>query len=100
MNDTTVKRGRPSTGKAKSNAEVQKAYRERRKWLAPAFSDDRGQGSTQLNVWLPMNTNLALNRLAKQQGISKAELISKLAIDADNKFIKGLSEDEMNNYFA
>ena len=99
MNSKNTKRGRPSTGKAKSNSELQKAYRERRKRLAPAFIDDRGQGSTQLNIWLPMSISNALNRLSKHQEMSKAELISRLLVDEQKRITNGFNDKEIEDYF-
>jgi uncharacterized protein with PIN domain len=58
---------------SKSTAERQRQYRERR-----AQQDER-----RLSTWVSARADLALERLAKQQGQTKREVVERLVLAAD-----------------
>lgn len=84
-------RGRPATGKAKTAAERQAAYRIRKN----DYEDKKN-----LNIWINSGSMLELKRIAKHMNIEPAELIEKLLSKEHNKIIKTLNNNEKwNNYF-
>jgi hypothetical protein len=75
----------------KSAAERQREYRARR----PENNDKR------LNLWISATANLALNRLAAHQGITKTEALEQLILEADDQVLQTLELDtpEWDEYF-
>lgn len=81
---------------AKTAAERQKDYRERR-----PFAGDNGE--RRLSTWISSNAHFALDRLAASYGVTKREMIEKLVIAADEKAMKklgGLDTPEGEAYLA
>ena len=80
---------------AKTAAERQAAYRERRA--------EAGQnGERRLNTWVSTGSSLALDRLAKRYGVTKREMIERLVLEADQKIVGSLDPDsrEWEEYFS
>lgn len=86
------RRGRPLTGTAKTSAERQAEYR-RKKVLNP---DGKCRS---LNIWLPIDSRMALDRLAARDGVTIAEYIHKFVTSAERKVTRGMSCDEIQEYF-
>jgi hypothetical protein len=72
-------------------AERQKRYRENRKLAGE-------NGHRQINVWLSTEAALALKRLALRNGVTKRELMERLLIDAQDRIMRELSDDELSAY--
>ena len=74
-----------------TNAERQAAYRKR------ARENDR-----QLNVWLDHRAALALQRLARREGVTQAAVLERLVVAADNAVVGALDPDsaEWAEYFG
>jgi hypothetical protein len=72
--ETPKKRGRPATGKAKTAAERQAAYRNKK------YIDENRDN---LNVWIKAERKIKLNKLAEQNGLSLEAMLEKLIYDAD-----------------
>ncbi len=81
---------------ALTNAERQKAYRQRRKFEGPDNNGER-----QLNTWISTGASLALKRLAKIYGITEKAMIQKLILEADRATVNSLELDslEYNRYY-
>jgi UDP-N-acetyl-D-mannosaminuronate dehydrogenase len=73
-------------------AERQKRYRETRK-LAE-------NGYRQVNIWLSTEAYLALKRLAQRDGVTQREMLERLLVDAQNKVIAQLSDNELSAYLS
>jgi hypothetical protein len=71
------KRGRPTTGKAKTPAERQATYRDNKKYS--------GNIEENLNIWIESQTIRALDRLAKNKKITRSEMLKKLINKEDEK---------------
>ena len=100
MSDEKPKRGRPATGEARTPAQVQKDYRERVKRTASASTtDDRGQGSTRLNAWLPAGAVAGLGRMAHYAGCTKVVMLTRLLIDAENAVVAEMTDAELDEYY-
>jgi hypothetical protein len=94
MFEAPKKRGRPSTGKAKSSAERQAAYRSRK---------NRGPegGEVAINHWVTLSNKLALERLACHYRCSESDVLNKLISQADKAIHERFEycSDEYNAYF-
>lgn len=88
------KRGRPSTGTAKTGAERAAACR-RRKQTAGAL------GIQNLNYWVDGATKYALLRLARHAGVSPSEILESLIKSADNALTAKMDIDseEWSEYY-
>ena len=77
---------------AKTNAERQKAYRQRNR---------KSLDHRRLNTWLDKEAHFALARLARRYGVTKKEVLEKLILRDDRKFLKqiGTDEEKFNEYF-
>jgi len=77
---------------AKTVAQRQAEYRKRQ---------DRGDGH-RLNGWIGSDAHFALKRLARRYGVTKQELIERLAIAEDDRILAGIELDspEWNTYFG
>lgn len=102
-NDTTTaelfpvpkKRGRPSTGKAKSSAQRQAEYREKKRKDGPL-------GHSNLNVWLTLETKLSLSRLSRHKNRTPEQIL-QLLIAAEEQRISSAFEyqgEEWNKYYS
>ncbi len=94
-----LSRGRPATGTAKTPAQRQRAYRERVKRIAAPFVDDRAQGSTRLNMWLPTGAVSALDRMARMDGCTKAAMLNQIILEAERAITKGMSDEQIDKYY-
>ena len=74
-------RGRPTTGKAKTAAERQSAYRKNK--LKASKRTPNGQKN--LNVWIDAGCKCDLDKLARHYEISSSEMIERLVADAHAK---------------
>lgn len=88
------RRGRPSTGKTKTPAEYQAAYRRRK-------AEQGMCGAYALNHWIDGQAKFALDRLAKHNGITISAMLEQLIINADNQILSKLElySDEWNVYY-
>ena len=79
----------------KTNAERQSSYRKRRGQAGE-------NGELRINMWVPTRTALALKRLAKRNGISQREMLSRLVDAADDAILKKLDpySKEWDEYFG
>ena len=77
---------------AKTSAERQRNYRERRR---------QGDGDRRLNTWISAQAYSALERLSECRGITKREMIELLVItvDTDVSAISKLDPTEWDAYF-
>lgn len=82
---------------ALTNAERQKAYRQRRKFEGPDNNGER-----QLNTWISTKASVALKRLAKSYVVTERALIEKLILEADQTIADGLEFEspEYNRYYG
>lgn len=78
---------------ALTNAERQKAYRERR-----AFAGDNGE--RRINTWVSTSAAIALQRLSSSYGVTSREMLERLILEAQDKRIAELGEgdDLINNF--
>ncbi len=74
-----------------TNAERQAAYRKR------ARLEDR-----RLSIWVDHRAALAMQRLARREGVTQAAVIERLVLAADNAVLGTLDEDspEWAAYFG
>jgi hypothetical protein len=77
---------------AKTAAQRQAEYRKRQ---------DRGDGH-RLNCWIDSDRHFALKRLARRYGVTKLEIIERLAVAEENRILAGIELDspEWNAYFG
>lgn len=80
---------------AKTAAERQAAYRKGR-------AEAGENGERRINTWVSTGASLALSRLANRYGVTKREMIERLALAADEKVISTLDPDadEWKEYFS
>lgn len=74
---------------AKTPAERQKEYRAQR-----PFAGEDGNGERRINTWVSTRAALALDRLAKHYGVTKREMLEKLIVAEDEKFLRTIKNDE------
>lgn len=86
--------GRPATGTAKSSAERQAAYRERMKKVG-SMTDF---GKSNVNAWIGSRAKFALERLALHSGMTRADMLEQLILQADELVKKGMSFEERETY--
>jgi hypothetical protein len=77
---------------AKTAAQRQAEYRKRQY---------RGNGR-RLNTWIASEADIALERLARRYGVTKLEIIERLAIAEEDRILAGIELDspEWNAYFG
>ena len=77
---------------AKTAAQRQAEYRKRQ---------DHGDGH-RLNAWIGSDAHFALKRLARRYGVTKQELIERLAIAEEDRILAGIELDspEWNTHFG
>jgi hypothetical protein len=73
---TPKKRGRPTTGKAKTAAERQALYRSRKEHM---------ECKANINIWIDEIEKMKLDELANHFKLSKEEMIEKLIQEARRK---------------
>ncbi len=81
---------------AKTAAERQREYRANRQ-----FGGDDGNGERRVNTWVSTRAALALERLARSYGVTKRQMLERLVIDQEDKFLKNIKSDtpEWDKYF-
>jgi hypothetical protein len=72
--DLPKKRGRPATGKARTAAERQARYRQKK------YVDENRD---RLDVWIMAERKIKLDRLAERHGLTLEAMLEKLILDAD-----------------
>ena len=87
------KRSRPATGKAKTPAQRQSAYRIRKE-------SGGDQDQRNLNIWIKSSSISALDRLAKNEKITRVEMLEKLVSKADAKCAKNAAESGKLEYWG
>lgn len=101
MSDEKPKRGRPASGTAKTPAQLQREYRERVKRLASASTtDDRGQGSTRLNMWLPAGAAAGIACMARMNGCTKAAMLTKIIMEAEKAITLSMNDEQLDEYYS
>lgn len=77
---------------AKTSAERQREYRLRR---------NDGEGDRRINSWVTAKTDIALERMARYYGVTKREMLEKVILETDEKFISSIEENgpEWDDYF-
>jgi len=77
---------------AKTPAQRQAEYRKRQ---------DRGNGR-RFNTWIASEADIALERLARRYGVTKLEIIERLAVAEEDRILAGIELDspEWNAYFG
>lgn len=87
------RRGRPPTDAAKTAAQRQAESRRRRQ--------REGNGIRQVSALVSTSAALALDRLARHHGITKAKILETLLIEADAAILKTMEPDtkEWADYF-
>jgi len=80
---------------AKSNAERQAAYRQRR----PTAGEN---GERRITTWISTGAALALRRLSAHYRATQRETLERLLLEADNEILKNLPVDsqELNDYLG
>lgn len=79
-----VKRGRPATGKAKTNAQRQADYRNRKRLDFSSAAESR------LNTMISERSLHSLKRLAFHYGVTQKTLLERLLHDADEAVMRSL----------
>lgn len=72
---------------ALTNAERQKAYRQRR-----GYAGDNGE--RRINTWVSTAASIALQRLAVSYGVTNRDMLEKLLLEAQEKRIAELESEE------
>jgi hypothetical protein len=82
---------------AKTAAERQKEYRAKRQ-----FAGEDGNGERRVTAYVSTRAALALDRLAKNYGVTKREMVERLLIAEEDKVIKKINSDspEWAKYFG
>ena len=86
-------RGRPVTGKAKTPAQRQAAYRRNKQM--------NGESSQRtLNVWLPLTVRLACDRVAAFYGITTSEFLTNMIIGEEHQIFENKlrNKDDFERY--
>lgn len=83
------------TGSAKTAAERQATYRQRR----PTAGEN---GERRINTWVTTSAALALARLAQHHGITQRDMLERLITAADDKITAKLNPNaaEWSAYFS
>lgn len=94
------KRGRPSTGLAKTAAERQREHRERMRHSQTG--DPQFGGEKEVTVKLSLSGAGALTRLARRNGVTKNQFLDQLLRDFEHASLQGVAAGsaEWNEYFA
>lgn len=74
---------------AKTNAEIQKQYREKQK----EESENR-----RLNTFLNLHARLAIDKLALHYGITKKEALEKVILDYQTELTRSMSDEDFVKY--
>jgi hypothetical protein len=77
---------------AKSNAERQRAYRERH------LKDAEGEGE-RINTVVSMSAKRSLERLASCYGVTQRAMLEQILAEAEDTVLSGLSSGEQSAYY-
>ena len=77
---------------AKSNAERQRAYRQRH------LKDADGKGE-RINTVVSMSAKLSLERLASCYGVTQRAMLEKVIAGAEDTLLSGLSSRKQSKYY-
>jgi hypothetical protein len=82
---------------AKTPAERQKKYRAQRQ-----FAGADGNGERRISAYVSTRAALALDRLAKNYGVTKREMLERLVVGAEDKLLEGMKSEspEWEKYFS
>ncbi len=61
-------------------------------------ASDPGQGARRIDLFLPTGTALALRRLARHKGMSQAQVLADLIVQADSRVASRMDDVEMDKY--
>lgn len=75
----------------KDNAKRQAEYRKRH---IKEGSDQR------LNVILDLQAKLALERMAKLQGVSNKELLERVLLETQSQLLANMNDEQQNRYYG
>lgn len=75
---------------AKTNAEIQKQYREKQK--------DEESENRRLNTFLNLHAKLAIDKLALHYGITKKEALEKIILDHQTELTRSMSDEDFVKY--
>lgn len=78
---------------SKTPAERQATYRAKR----PLAGVDNN-GERRINTWVNTGTALALERLARHNGVTKREMLERVVLAEDARVTSGMAEDEWEAY--
>lgn len=78
---------------SKTTAERQAAYRARR-----PFAGADNNGERRINTWVNTGTSLALERLAKHNGVTKREMLERIVMAEEARVTSSLEEDAWEAY--
>jgi len=70
---------------AKTAAERQAAYRARRPMVGAS-------GETRLNIWVSTSAHMALERIAKRNGVTQREMIERFIKAEDDRILAGIGQ--------
>lgn len=78
---------------SKTAAERQAAYRARR-----PFAGADNNGERRINTWVNTGTYLALERLARHDGVTKREMLERIVMAEEARVTSSLEEDAWEAY--
>jgi hypothetical protein len=80
---------------AKTTAERQAAYRERRRMVGLS-------GERRLNTWASTTAHMALERIARRYGVTQREMLERFLTAEDDRILAGLmpGTPEWDAYFG
>lgn len=85
------RRGRPSTGNAKSAAQRVAESRIRKR--------ETGNGQRRLDLWVSVEAFLALERLETHlAGVSKRSILERLIVEFQQQTMNGMSDKQFDTY--
>ena len=96
---TTPKAGRPRL--YQTDSERQAAFRQRAragKGGIALAADDPGQGARRVDLWLPAGAVFALRRLARQKGVSQAQILADLIARMDRQMTAKMDDAAFAEY--
>ena len=96
---TAPKIGRPRL--YQTDSERQAAFRARAmrgKGGIALRASDPGQGARRIDLFLPTGAALALRRLARHKGMSQAQVLADLIVQADSRVVSRMDDAEMDKY--
>lgn len=86
-----------ATASARQQAYLQRVY-DGQSGIATK-TDDPKQGAKKVTIVLPLSAALALESLAKHQGLSQSEFISSLVLSMRDKMLAGMTDAELEAFY-